>query len=303
MGKRKTDGKGKPKAKKAKPDYTEQECDPTRPMKEHSPGDLKFLCLNLNGIRAATKKDLKGFLEEEKADFVCFSELKCMEEENPLKEEFEELKYNVYWADCTAKKGYAGSAILSLKEPISVSKGIGASDNEGRAITLEFEKFFLVNTYVPNSGEGLKFESRRKAWDTKMKAHLEALSKKKSVIWTGDLNVAIQDFDVYDGETNKRRCKSPGFTPYERKNFGEMCSDIPLVDVYRDYYPTKKNTFTFFSYRGNMRPTNRGWRLDYFCVSKELMPSINSIEIRKEAKLSDHLPLVLSMKDLNGTEN
>ena len=161
----------------------------------------------------------------------------------------------------------------------------------------------MVNTYVPNSGQNLKFKKRRIAWDKQMNEHLKNLQNKKPVIWTGDLNVAILDFDVYDGETNKNRCKTAGFTPYERENFRNMLDEINLIDSYRHFYPSeKKNHFTFFtarSFRGNMKDQNKGWRLDYFIVSKQIINIIDDIQIRRDKSCSDHVPLVLTMKDPN----
>jgi len=268
-------------------------------------GDIKILSYNVNGIRAATKKGLIDFLRKEDADIVCFSETKCDEENNPISE----LEgYTTYWYDCTFKKGYAGTCILSKSEALSVQKGHGVWDNQGRVITLEYPSFYLCHCYVPNSGEGthlphkgrkLKFEDRRKAWDVQMMKHLKSLTSKKPTIWTGDLNVAIQDFDVFDGETNKKRSQGAGFTPYERTNFGEMVRDLQLHDVYREFYPEERSThYTFWSFRSRARPVNKGWRLDYFVVTKDVLDAVKTIEIRKqfegtELALSDHVPLIM----------
>jgi len=274
------------------------------PRKVNS-GDLKVLSYNVNGIRAATKKGLLNFLRKEDADIVCFSETKCDEENNPISE----LKgYTTYWYDCTFKKGYSGTCVLSKTPALSVQKGHGVWDDQGRVITLEYSSFYLCHCYVPNSGEGthmphkgkkLKFEDRRKAWDTQMRKHLENLTSKKPTIWTGDLNVAIQDFDVFDGETNKNRSKGAGFTPYERTNFGEVVRDLQLHDVYREFYPDERSAhYTFWSFRSRARPVNKGWRLDYFVVTKDLLDAVKTIEVRKqfegkELALSDHVPLIM----------
>ena len=192
---------------------------------------------------------------------------------------------------------------MSKKKPISIQKGIGCEDGQGRAITLEYDQFYLINTYVPNSGQNLKFKKRRLAWDVAMKKWIDDLQKKKPIIWTGDLNVAILDFDVYDGETNKKRCKSPGFTPYERENFRNLCDELSLIDSYRHLYPDEREKhYTFFSARArghNMKKENKGWRLDYFMVSKNLINIIDDVQIRKDKSCSDHVPLILLMKDPN----
>merc|ERR1711908_170269 len=134
-----------------------------------------------------------------------------------------------------------------------------------------------------------------------MKESLEKLkSTGKGVIWTGDLNVAILDFDVYDGETNKQRKKTAGFTPYERENFRNICGSVDLVDVFREFYPDEKNIFTFFSYRGkDLKGKNNGWRLDYFMATQDLVPLVNKVEIHRDRALSDHVPTVLYMQDPN----
>jgi len=184
-------------------------------------------------------------------------------------------------------------------EPKSIILGIGCDDAQGRAITLEFDKFYLINTYVPNSGDGLQFKSRRLEWDKKMLAFIKNLqTKNKSIIWTGDLNVAIENYDVYDGETNKNREKTAGFTPYERSNFRDLLNTLQLVDSYRVLYPNvRREAFTFFSVRGGGKKNGNGWRLDYFIVSKPIVPLINDIQIRRDTECSDHVPLVLTMKN------
>ena len=182
-------------------------------------------------------------------------------------------------------------------------QGIGCEDAQGRAITLEFETFYLINTYVPNSGQNLKFKDRRLAWDKAMKEHLAKLQSKKPIIWTGDLNVAILDFDVYDGETNKIRRKSPGFTPYEREKFRNLVKELDLIDSYRHFHPKDREShFTFFTKRSrgsDMKKENKGWRLDYFVVSKSLINIIEDVQVRKDEDCSDHVPLILTMKDPN----
>jgi len=263
-------------------------------------GNYKFLTLNVAGLRAAANKGLRDYLAKENADFVCISETKCEQAEIPF--DCASLGYkHVYFNASTAKRGYAGTAIFSKFEAKSVTKGIGCeSDEEGRAITLEFDKFYLVQTYVPNSGEGLKFEEERKAWDKQMRLHLNELAAQKPVIWTGDLNVAYRSIDVYDGPTNKARAKTPGFTSYERSNFSDLIQTDGWVDVWlsvrggRDSLESPVHT-TFWSRRAGMKAKDKGWRLDYFIVSPSVLPHVKSIEIRKEEDMSDHVPLILTL--------
>ena len=237
---------------------------------------------------------LNVLISSEDADIVCFSEMKAKQEQNPCTFR----GYELIWCECTDKAGYAGTAVLSKVKPLSIIRGIGSSDGEGRALTLEYDKFYLVNTYVPNSGQNLKFKKRRLEWDEAMKKWLSDLQEKKPVIWTGDLNVAILDFDVYDGETNKSRKRTAGFTPYERENFRTLTEELGLVDSYRHFYPKEREKhYTFFSTRGKgMKENNKGWRLDYFMVSKTLVNILEDVEVKKEKAYSDHVPLVLTMK-------
>jgi len=194
-------------------------------------------------------------LEKENADVICFSEMKADESENPCK--FDK-SYNMIWYGCTEKKGYAGTCILTKMKPLTIVKGFGCEDAQGRSIILEFEKYYLINTYVPNSGEKLKFKDRRLAWDNKFKTYLKSLQDKKPIIWTGDLNVAIENYDVYDGETNKNREKTAGFTPYERKNFRTLLNELKLIDSYRKFYPqARKEAFTFWTARGGSMKKKR----------------------------------------------
>jgi len=225
--------------------------------------------------------------------------------------DFASLGYDhVYWNCGKENQGYAGTAVISKVAAKSHLLTIGnQADTEGRAVTLEFENFYLVNTYVPNSGEGLQFEKKRESWDDDMRKHLHDLQggskagtsgSSKPVIWCGDLNVAINSDDVYDGEINKKRCQSAGFTPGERKRFS-LLLDEGLVDAYGKISSTAElrqngQHYTFWTMRGNNKPANKGWRLDYFVVSPEVIPSLLSVEIRREENFSDHAPLVLNFK-------
>jgi len=223
--------------------------------------------------------------------------MKANESDNPC--EFKD--YEIIWNGCTEKKGYAGCCVLTKIKPLNVIKGIGCEDKQGRAIAIEYEKFYLVNTYVPNSGEKLKFKDRRLKWDHRMVEFLKGLQEKKPVIWTGDLNVAVEDYDVYDGETNAKRVMTAGFTTYERDNFRNLLKTLDMKDSYRQLYPNARSeAYTFFTMRGkkNLKNENLGWRLDYFVMSSSLMPNVKDVVIRREVNISDHVPLILTVEGL-----
>jgi len=256
---------------------------------------LKIVCFNVNGLRAADKNGgLTTYLSKEQPDVVCLSEVKCQDHESPLKDL---AGYNVFF-NSGNDKGYAGTAVLSKLKPVSVKMGIGVplADNEGRAITVEYDTFWLVNVYVPNSGEGLQFAENRAQWDTAFLAYLVGLNASKPVVLTGDLNVAHLQHDVYDGPVNKQRKKTAGFTDVERIAFGKLLLS-GFSDAFRHLHPDPKtDAFTFWTYRGNgMKAKNNGWRLDYFVVSNCLLPLVKGVEIRKAESLSDHVPLVLTV--------
>merc|ERR1712087_405037 len=222
----------------------------------------KLVSWNVNGFRAVLKKGFADYVKEEKADIICLSEVKCSLSD--IDTDFSELGYDyVYWNPSTEKKGYAGTAVLSKHKPLNYTcNDISVRKTEGRIITLEFESFFLIHTYVPNSGEGLKFQSDRKLWDLEFRKKLHALEANKPVIWTGDLNVAHLSYDVYDGMTNKNRSKHPGFATYEREAFDTLIKTDGFIDVYRHFYQNEKDHhYTFWSYRGGNRPKNRGWNI------------------------------------------
>jgi len=258
---------------------------------------MKIISINVNGIRAATKKPaFKDFLEDQNADIICFQETKAEEKQNGFK--LGDFGYkHLYWNSSKTIKGYAGTLVASKIKPINVTYGDEHfSDTEGRLITLEFDDFFLINAYVCNSGDGLKFMDKRKNWDVKMRDYLQELDEKKPTIFAGDLNVAVLDYDVYDGETNKKRKLTAGFTDAERSAFKGWLND-GFVDVYRHFYPDARGheSYTFWSYRGGMKAKGKGWRLDYFLVSPCILPNVKKIEILTEQNISDHVPLVLTL--------
>lgn len=276
-----------------------------------------FLSFNVAGLRSAMAKGLVDYLREEDADVVFLSEIKAEADSTDF--DSEALGYeHCYWNSSKVKKGYAGTAFFSKVAPISVKYGVGSeTDNEGRAITLEFDAFYLVGVYTVNSGEALKFAEKRAEWDKCLLQHVDTLQETKPTILTGDLNVALNLTDVYDGSKNRQRRLSPGFTDAERINMASLLNDHNFVDVYdhhhklsqRDRDPTtgkvavefddspgddsaEATHYTFFSRRQSMKQKGKGWRLDYFLAHPDLLPCVQSINIRRENEVSDHLPLV-----------
>ncbi|MES1908616.1 MAG: hypothetical protein MHM6MM_001517 [Cercozoa sp. M6MM] len=277
------------------------------PVSDSAGDDLRIMCYNVNGLNSTLNKGFVEYLQKKKdagtlPQILCLSEIKMSAEKFDKlwmeDEEAQALGYeHVEVHSAKDKKGgIHGTAVLSSIEPLSVTRGINnSSDDDGRALTFEFDTFYLVHTYVPNAGEGLKFMKRRETWNKKMTEHVNKLRKTKPVMWTGDLNVAVLDFDVYDGETNRARAKSAGFTPQERSHLKTMLNEHGWVDAFRKLYPKKRGTdcFTFYSIRGRGRPKGRGWRLDYFlCSDNELADLISDVVIHSDdGGMSDHLPL------------
>ena len=234
---------------------------------------IKVIMWNVAGLRAfLQKKDIDNLIKEENPDIICFNETKMDEElieKLNLKKMFQEkFNFNSYWYCCTEKKGYSGTAILTKYKPLSVSYGmnIPKHDKEGRIITLEYDKFFLINCYVPNAGEGLKrLDYRINEWDKDLFSYINKLKEKKDVILTGDLNVARENIDIFDP---KGREKLAGFTQVEKESFTKFLKS-GFIDNFRNLHPNEKK-FSFFSKRakGN-REGNKGWRLDYFVTNKD----------------------------------
>nr|KAG5704968.1 hypothetical protein BaRGS_022810 [Batillaria attramentaria] len=201
--------------------------------------------------------------------------------------------YKDFWVSAE-KEGYAGTGMYTKTDPIAVTYGIGKAehDNEGRVITAEFEKFYLVTSYVPNSGQGLvRLDYRTKKWDEEFMAYLEGLDTKKPVILCGDLNVAHLDIDLKNPKSNKRNA---GFTDEERAGFGKLL-EKGFIDSFRALYPDKEEAYTFWSNFRQAREKNIGWRLDYFVLSERLKKDLCDSLIRKDVKGSDHCPIVLLM--------
>eukprot|EP01027_Heterolobosea_sp_BB2_P022887 GEZU01033772.1.p1 GENE.GEZU01033772.1~~GEZU01033772.1.p1 ORF type:complete len:415 (-),score=116.28 GEZU01033772.1:73-1317(-) len=270
-----------------------------REHKYDSAKQIKIVSWNVNGIRALLKKDKKLFdlVAQETPDVLCIQETKmdlATATKEKLEDTFKAQGYMGVTSCCSTKKGYAGTAVFTKIEPLSITKGLGIAkhDGEGRTITLEFEQFYLINTYVPNSGEKLdRLKYRTEEWDVDFAKYVKGLQEKKPVVWTGDLNVAILDIDVHSPKT---LTKCAGFTPQERASFRKMVTDCDLVDSFRHFYPNTKNMFSYWSYRSKAKLKNAGWRLDYFMVSKSLVEK----EVLADSYIlplwdgSDHGPIV-----------
>ena len=247
---------------------------------------LKLISWNVNGLRACAGKDFAATFAALNADFFCLQETKLQAGQLDL--EFE--GYRSYW-DYAEKKGYSGTAIYTRHEPIDVRYGIGidAHDHEGRAVTLEMEDFFLVNTYVPNSQDGLRRLDYRMTWDNDLRAYLMALDARKPVVLCGDLNVAHREIDLKNPQSNR---KNAGFTDEERAQFGQLL-EAGFTDTFRHFYPDLEGAYSWWSYRFRAREKNAGWRIDYFLTSDRLKDRLVSAGIHNEVYGSDHCPVEL----------
>ena len=250
---------------------------------------MKFISWNVNGLRACVKKGFLDFVEAEQPDFLCVQETKLQENQIDLQLE----GYYQYW-NYAKKKGYSGTSIFTKKEPLNVIYGMGIEehDQEGRLITLEFEDFYMVTVYTPNSQSELKRLNYRMKWEDDFKKYLKELDKKKPVIVCGDLNVAHKEIDLKNPKTNR---KNAGFTDEERNKFTELLN-AGFIDTFRYFYPTEENIYSWWSYRFKAREKNAGWRIDYFCVSEKMKDRLESAKIHTEVLGSDHCPVELIIK-------
>ena len=249
---------------------------------------MKLISWNVNGIRACLNKGFKEFFEEIDADIFCIQETKCQEGQVDL-----EFKgYNSYW-NSAEKKGYSGTAIFTKLEPKNVTYGIGIEehDKEGRVITLEFEKFYMVNIYTPNSKRELERLDYRQIWEDEIRKYLLKLNKQKPVIMCGDLNVAHNEIDLKNPKTNRGNA---GFTDEERAKMTELL-DAGFIDTFRYIYPEKTDAYSWWSYMGRAREKNVGWRIDYFIVSNDLKDVIKDAKIHSDVMGSDHCPVELDI--------
>ena len=252
---------------------------------------MKLVSWNVNGIRACVQKGFLEFFNKVNADIFCIQESKLQEGQIDLNLE----GYYDYW-NYAQKKGYSGTAIFTKKKPISVSYGIDIEehDNEGRVITLEFEDFYFITVYTPNSQSELKRLDYRMKWEDDFREYLKKLDNIKPVIVCGDLNVAHKEIDLKNPKTNR---KNAGFTDEERNKFTELLN-AGFIDTFRYFYPTEENIYSWWSYRFKAREKNAGWRIDYFCTSKDLEENLVSAYIHTEILGSDHCPIELIVKDL-----
>ena len=249
---------------------------------------MKLISWNVNGIRACVNKGFKDFFKEIDADIFCIQETKCQPEQISL--EFE--GYKSFW-NSAERKGYSGTAIFTKKEPLNVTYGIGIEehDQEGRIITLEFEKFYLVNCYTPNSKRELERLEYRMTWEDEIKNYLLKLNETKPVILCGDLNVAHEEIDLKNPKTNRHNA---GFTDEERGKMTELL-DAGFTDTFRYLYPTKENCYTWWSYMFNARANNAGWRIDYFIVSQSIEKEVKEARIYSDVMGSDHCPVGIEL--------
>ncbi len=253
---------------------------------------MKLISWNVNGIRACTQKGFLDFFKEIDADIFCIQESKLQEGQIDL----DTKGYNQYW-NYAEKKGYSGTAIFSKKTPLSVSLGIGIEehDNEGRVITLEFENFYMVTVYTPNSQNELARLDYRMKWEVDFKNYLKKLEEVKPVIVCGDMNVAHKEIDLKNPKTNR---KNAGFTDEEREKFSELLN-AGFIDTFRFFYPEKTDIYSWWSYRFSARAKNAGWRIDYFLVSDSLKDKLIDAKIHTEIMGSDHCPVELEIDGIS----
>lgn len=251
---------------------------------------MKLVSWNVNGIRACVQKGFLDSFKEIDADIFCLQETKMQAGQLDL-----ELDgYYQYW-NYAVKKGYSGTAVFTKVKPFSVVNGIGIEehDQEGRVITCEFEDFYFVTVYTPNSQDGLKRLDYRMRWEDDFRAYLKKLEETKPVIVTGDMNVAHKEIDLKNPKTNR---KNAGFTDEERGKFTELL-EAGFIDTFRYFYPEQESIYSWWSYRFKAREKNAGWRIDYFCVSESLEDRLLDAKILTDVYGSDHCPVVLELKE------
>lgn len=250
---------------------------------------IKLISWNVNGLRACCDKGFRDIFTQLDADFFCLQETKMQEGQLDLS--FED--YTSYW-NYAEKKGYSGTAIFTKHQPLQVTYGLGIDehDHEGRVITLEMEKFFLVTVYTPNSQDGLKRLDYRMTWDDDFRAYLQKLDQSKPVLVCGDLNVAHKEIDLKNPKTNRMNA---GFTDQEREKF-QILLDAGFIDTFRYFYPEQTNIYSWWSYRFKAREKNAGWRIDYFLASASLADKLKEAKIHTEIFGSDHCPVEVTVE-------
>lgn len=250
---------------------------------------IKLISWNVNGIRACVKKGFLDYFKEQDADIFCLQETKLQEGQIELDLD----GYHQYW-NYAERKGYSGTAIFTKKEPLNVYYGLGIEehDKEGRVITLEFEDFYMITVYTPNSKSELARLDYRMTWEDAFRAYIKELDEKKPVVVCGDLNVAHKEIDLKNPKPNR---KNAGFTDQERNKFTEFLGS-GFIDTFRYFYPDKEKIYSWWSYRFNARKNNAGWRIDYFVVSDRFNDRLKDAEIHTDIMGSDHCPVALILK-------
>jgi len=250
---------------------------------------MKFISWNVNGLRACVQKGFIEYFNEMDADFFCVQETKLQEGQI----DFAPEGYHAYW-NYAVKKGYSGTAIFAKKEPIAVTYGLGIEqhDQEGRVITLEYEDFYVITCYTPNSQTELARLEYRMKWEDDFRAYLKKLEEKKPVIVCGDLNVAHKEIDLKNPKTNR---KNAGFTDEERAKFTTLL-ESGFTDTFRYFYPEQEGIYSWWSYRFKAREKNSGWRIDYFLTSDSLKDRLKGAHIYTDIFGSDHCPVELTIE-------
>jgi len=250
---------------------------------------MKIISWNVAGLRACLKKGFADFFQESKADIYCLQETKLLEEQLTFHQEgyFEYL-------NPAERKGYSGTMIYTKKKPLSVTYGINIEkhDQEGRVITLEYKDFYLVTVYTPNAKRGLERLDYRMEWEDDFKNYLKELDQKKPVVVCGDLNVAHEEIDLKNPKAN---IGNAGFT-YEERNKMTDLLNAGFIDTFRYFHPNEENHYTWWSYMGNARSKNIGWRIDYFLVSKRIIDKVKEPKIYQEIYGSDHCPIGINLE-------
>ena len=252
---------------------------------------MKLISWNVNGLRAVMKKNFYEFVEEADPDILCIQETKMQEGQA----EVELPQYHKYW--CSAeKKGYSGTAVFSRIKPLQATYGMDAykEDKEGRIICLEYDKYYLITVYTPNSKQELLRLDDRMDWEDAFLRYINDLQKKKPVIICGDMNVAHEEIDLKNPATNHRNA---GFTDEEREKMTALLKEGRLIDTFRFLNPDTEGVYSWWSYRANARKNNAGWRIDYFLISEALKGSLENAGIHTEIYGSDHCPVELVLKD------
>lgn len=250
---------------------------------------MKFISWNVNGLRACMTKGFEEYFDKMDADFFCLQEIKLSEGQLDWNKE----GYHAYW-NYAEKKGYSGTAIFTKHEPISVAYGIGIDqhDHEGRVITLEYEDFYMITVYTPNSQNELARLDYRMVWEDDFRAYLNGLKAKKSVLVCGDLNVAHKEIDLKNPKTNRRNA---GFTDEEREKMTVLL-ESGFIDTFRHFYPDMTDIYSWWSYRFKAREKNAGWRIDYFLASEDLKDKLLGAAIHTDVIGSDHCPVEVTVE-------